>query len=56
VLFTTELTDFILEVRVASTAGFKQSIREVLASHDTLAKLTSYVALGEVKIGLILYT
>jgi Lrp/AsnC family transcriptional regulator, leucine-responsive regulatory protein len=52
--YTTGLTDFVLIVRVASMAGYEKFTREVLVSHDNVAKFTSYVALGEVKSGLAL--
>ena len=52
--YTTGLTDFILVVHVASMAVYEQFTREVLVSHDNVAKFTSYVVLGEVKSGLAL--
>ncbi len=52
--YTTGLTDFILVVHVASMAAYEQFTRDVLVSHDNVAKFTSYVALGEVKSGLVL--
>jgi Lrp/AsnC family transcriptional regulator, leucine-responsive regulatory protein len=52
--YTTGLTDFIVVVQVASMAAYEQFTREVLVSHDNVAKFTSYVALGEVKSGLAL--
>jgi Lrp/AsnC family transcriptional regulator, leucine-responsive regulatory protein len=52
--YTTGLTDFILVVRVASLAAYEQFTREVLVSHDNVAKFTSYVVLTEVKSGLAL--
>ncbi len=52
--YTTGLTDFILVVHVASMAAYEQFTREVLVSHDNVAKFTSYVVLGEVKSGLAL--
>ena len=52
--YTTGLTDFILVVHVASLAAYEQFTRDVLVSHDNVAKFTSYVALGEVKSGLAL--
>ncbi len=52
--YTTGLTDFVLVVHVASMAAYEQFTREVLVSHDNVAKFTSYVALGEVKSGLSL--
>ena len=52
--YTTGLTDFILVVHVASMAAYEQFTRDVLVSHDNVAKFTSYVVLGEVKSGLAL--
>jgi Lrp/AsnC family transcriptional regulator, leucine-responsive regulatory protein len=52
--YTTGLTDFILVAQVASMAAYEQFTREVLVSHDNVAKFTSYVVLGEVKSGLAL--
>lgn len=52
--YTTGLTDFILVVHVASMGAYEQFTRDVLVSHDNVAKFTSYVALGEVKSGLTL--
>jgi hypothetical protein len=41
-------------VRVASMAAREQFTRAALMSHDNVAKFTSFVVLGEVKIGLAL--
>jgi Lrp/AsnC family transcriptional regulator, leucine-responsive regulatory protein len=53
--YTTGLTDFIIVVRVASTADYERFTREVLLSHDNVAKFTSYVALDETKSGLAVH-
>jgi Lrp/AsnC family transcriptional regulator, leucine-responsive regulatory protein len=52
--YTTGLTDFIVVVRVASMAAYEQFTRDVLLSHDNIARFTSFVVLGEVKSGLAL--
>jgi Lrp/AsnC family transcriptional regulator, leucine-responsive regulatory protein len=53
--YTTGLTAFILVVRVASTGAYERFTREVLLSHDNVAKFTSYVVLDETKSGLALH-
>jgi Lrp/AsnC family transcriptional regulator, leucine-responsive regulatory protein len=52
--YTTGPTDFIVVVRVASMAAYEQFARDALLSHDNVAKFTSFVALDEVKSGLVL--
>jgi DNA-binding Lrp family transcriptional regulator len=52
--YTTGSTDFILVVRVASLADYERFADMVLVGHDNVSRFTSFVALGEVKRGVML--
>lgn len=53
--YTTGLSDFVFLVHVASMAAYEEFTREVLMSHDNVARFTSFVTLAEVKSGLALH-